>query len=98
MDSAVVGRVTPDGLIHTVAGNLAAGSVAPKPLLPVAVEIGGMPAVVQYAGGASGLVAGVMQVNAVVPAGVTSGSAVPVTIKVGTSSQAGVTLAVKRVM
>jgi uncharacterized protein (TIGR03437 family) len=73
-----------------------AGSVAPKPVLPVTVEIGGMPAVVQYAGGASGLVAGVMQVNAVVPAGVASGSAVPVTIEVGgISSQAGVTLAVK---
>ena len=51
---------------------------------------------VQYAGGASGLVAGVMQVNAVVPKGIASGSAVPVTIEVGgVSSQAGVTLAVK---
>jgi uncharacterized protein (TIGR03437 family) len=37
-----------------------------------------------------------MQVNAVVPTGVASGSAVPVTIKVGgVSSQAGVTVAIK---
>jgi uncharacterized protein (TIGR03437 family) len=76
-------------------GVLADGS-APKPVLPVTVEIGGTPATVQYAGGASGLVAGVMQVNAVVPTGIASGSAVPVTIKVGgVASQSGVTLAVK---
>jgi uncharacterized protein (TIGR03437 family) len=76
-------------------GVLASGT-APKPVLPVTVEIGGLPAVVQYAGGASGLVSGVIQVNAVVPKGITSGSAVPVTIKVGgVASQAGVTLAVK---
>jgi uncharacterized protein (TIGR03437 family) len=79
-------------------GVLADGT-APKPVLPVTFQIGGMPARLQYAGGASGLVAGVMQVNAVVPKGIVSGSAVPVTIKVGgvggVASQSGVTLAVK---
>jgi uncharacterized protein (TIGR03437 family) len=73
-----------------------ANGTAPKPVLPVTVEIGGMPAVVQYAGGASGLVSGVIQVNAVVPKGTSTGSAVPVTIMVGgAASQSGVTLAVK---
>lgn len=41
----------------------------PQPLLPVGVTIGGKSANVQYAGGAPGLVAGVMQINAQIPAG-----------------------------
>ena len=39
----------------------------PKPLLPVRVVIGGIPAEVRYAGAAPGLVSGVLQVNAQVP-------------------------------
>jgi len=51
---------------------------------------------VQYAGSAPGEVAGLLQVNAVVPRGVGPGSAVPVTVRVGEiASQAGVTIAVK---
>jgi uncharacterized protein (TIGR03437 family) len=66
----------------------------PQPLLPVTVNIGGIAAEVKYAGGASGLIAGLMQVNAVIPAGV-SGT-VPVTISVGgVSSQPGVTVSVR---
>jgi uncharacterized protein (TIGR03437 family) len=58
------------------------------------VTIGGVSATVQYAGGAQGIIAGVVQVNAVVPAGL-SGN-VPVVVTVGVnSSQAGVTIAVK---
>lgn len=45
-------------------GVIASGT-APKPVLPVSVPIGGKTAAVQYAGGAPGLVAGVMQVKAV---------------------------------
>lgn len=63
-----------------------ATSVFPMPLLPVSVRIGGIPAEVQYAGAAPTLVAGVLQVNAKVPAGVAPGSAAPVTITVGTAA------------
>jgi uncharacterized protein (TIGR03437 family) len=49
----------------------------------------------QYVGGAPGDVAGLLQVNVTVPAGVTPGSAVPVVIRVGNvTSQTGVTIAV----
>lgn len=41
----------------------------PKPTLPVSVTIDGIPAQVIYAGAAPGLVAGVLQIDAVVPAG-----------------------------
>jgi len=63
--------------------------------LPV-VTIGGAAATVQYAGPLPGGMLGVLQINAVVPAGVTISSAVPVTVDIGgTVSQVGVTLVVK---
>jgi uncharacterized protein (TIGR03437 family) len=66
------------------------------PLLPVTVKIGGIGANLQYSGSAPDEVAGVLQVNAVVPQGVGPGSAVPVTVSVGgIASQAGVTIGVK---
>jgi uncharacterized protein (TIGR03437 family) len=52
----------------------------PKPVLAISAEIDNQPAVVEYAGGAPGLVAGVLQVNVRIPAGVSSGAAIPVTI------------------
>jgi uncharacterized protein (TIGR03437 family) len=68
----------------------------PKPALPVTVEINGEIAEVTYAGGAPGEVAGMLQVNARIPADVPSGASVPVTITVGAAtSQAGVTVAIK---
>jgi uncharacterized protein (TIGR03437 family) len=68
----------------------------PKPTLPVTVQINGETAEVTYYGGAPGEVAGMLQVNARIPADVPTGAAVPVTITVGAAtSQAGVTLAVK---
>jgi uncharacterized protein (TIGR03437 family) len=61
----------------------------------VKVTIGGKTATVNFAGGAPGSVAGVIQVNAQIPSGITVGGAVPVVVQVGTSnSQPGVTLAV----
>ena len=49
----------------------------------------------QYAGGAPGEVAGVMQINVQIPSGITPGNAVPVVVQVGNAtSQAGVTIAV----
>jgi uncharacterized protein (TIGR03437 family) len=47
----------------------------PMPINPVTAFIGGIQAVVGYAGAAPGFVAGVMQINVQVPAGVPAGSA-----------------------
>ncbi len=67
----------------------------PKLTLPVLVQFGGIDAKVLYAGPAPGEVAGVIQINAKLPAGVASGD-VPVTVKIGgESSQPGVTVAVQ---
>jgi uncharacterized protein (TIGR03437 family) len=64
--------------------------------VPVAVTIGGFDAKVSYAGGVPASIAGLVQINAEVPAGVTPGSTVPMTVRVGSStSSAGVTIAVK---
>jgi xyloglucan-specific exo-beta-1,4-glucanase len=66
------------------------------PLLPVTVQIDGIDATVEFAGEAPGIVAGVLQVNAQIPAGAHPGPSVPVVIKVaGVASQPGVTVAVK---
>ena len=57
------------------------------------MTIGGVEAPVVYAGSAE---PGLFQVNAVVPEGVASGSAVPVTLQVGRfQAQTGVTMAVR---
>lgn len=67
----------------------------PRPVLPVSVIVGGQDARVFYAGAAPGF-AGLMQVNARVPANISPGAAVPLTLKVGSAtSQSGVTLAVQ---
>jgi len=84
------GQTSPAGVTGSVTG-----TSLKKPLLNVGVTIGGVPAVVQYAGSAPESIAGLLQVNAVVPQGIATG-AVPVTISVGgLVSQAGVTMAVK---
>ena len=73
-----------------------AGDALPKPLLPVSVRIDNLDAQVFYEGAAPTLVAGVLQVNCIVPANVRSGYAVPVVLTVGNvSSPSGVTLAIK---
>jgi uncharacterized protein (TIGR03437 family) len=83
------GETWPDG----VDGKLGAAPL-PVAILPVSVTIGGVQAVVQYAGGAYGQVAGVLQLIIEVPTGV-SGNAVPVVVHMGNAaSQAGVTIAV----
>jgi uncharacterized protein (TIGR03437 family) len=83
------GQTSPAG----VDGKLGAQPL-PAPVATVTVTIGGVPATVQYAGGAQGIIAGVVQVNAVVPAGLSGNVPVVVTVG-GNSSQAGVTIAVK---
>jgi uncharacterized protein (TIGR03437 family) len=62
----------------------------------VSVKIGNIDAKVVYSGGAPLAIAGLTQIDAEVPAGVTPGTAVPVVVQVGSAqSQAGVTMAVK---
>jgi uncharacterized protein (TIGR03437 family) len=73
------GQTTPG----SVDGKLAAGAVLPQPNLPVSATIGGLPAVVYYAGAAPGEVAGLMQVNLQIPRGIQSGGYVPVVLHVG---------------
>jgi len=87
------GQTSPAGVDGAINGSMLP---LPAPLLPVSVEIGGLPAVVDYAGGAPLEVAGLLQVNVTIPAGVATGVSVPVVIKVGTAtSQTGVTIAIK---
>jgi uncharacterized protein (TIGR03437 family) len=67
----------------------------PRTKLPVQVTVGGISATVSYAGGAPGLVAGVLQVNIKLPDDVTVGNSVPVVLTVGTAaSPATVTVAI----
>jgi uncharacterized protein (TIGR03437 family) len=58
------------------------------------VTIGGLPAQVLYAGAAPGSVAGLTQINVVVPQNVTPGAAVPFTVSFGPFTQK-VTIAVQ---
>jgi trimeric autotransporter adhesin len=68
----------------------------PRVVLPVSVTIGGAQAQVLYAGGAPGLVDGLIQINAVVPQGIASGPSVPLVVQIGDSqSQPGITMAVQ---
>lgn len=64
---------------------------------PVSVRIGGLEARVLYKGAAPNLIHGVAQINALIPASVTAGDAVPLEIMIGGAlSQPGITLAVRR--
>jgi uncharacterized protein (TIGR03437 family) len=77
-------------------GKLATSPPFPAPVLKVLVSIGGKQAIVGYAAAAPTQVAGLMQVNAQVPAGIAPGIAVPVTVQVGAAAaQTGVTIAVQ---
>ena len=62
----------------------------------VSVTIGGVDAPVLYAGAAPGLVEGAVQINAIVPAGVTPGAQIPVWFTAeGMRSQTGIWVAVQ---
>jgi len=97
------GQTDPPGLDGAFTEAPPAG-VLPLPVLqPITVTIGGKPASINYAGGAPGIVQGVMQVNAQIPSGLPVGNAaVVVTFAVPLpccaantlQSQAGVTVAV----
>jgi uncharacterized protein (TIGR03437 family) len=79
-------------------GLLVPGTLSPLPQVSPLPEvtIGGAAATVQYAGPLVGSILGLLQLNVTVPAGATTGTAVPLSISVGgVSSQAGVTLSIK---
>jgi len=85
------GQTNPPG----VDGKLAVEAL-PRTVAPVTVMIGGVQAEVAYAGVAPQSIAGFSQFNVIVPAAATSGSAVPLVVRVGTaSSPAGVTIAIQ---
>jgi len=86
------GETEPGG----IDGRLMPGNALARPKLPVTVRIGTVDAPLTYAGSAPGLVAGVFQVNARIPATAPLGDAVPITVTVGgIQSQAGVTLVIR---
>lgn len=82
-----------------ISGGATDGALAPGQgslvTQPVTATIGGVPAKVQYAGSAPGLVNGAIQVNLQVPSGLAPGPQ-PVVITIGTAAtQSGITVAVK---
>jgi hypothetical protein len=66
------GQTNPQG----VNGQVSSGANLKRPTAFVSAKIGGVPAIVDYAGSAPGLVSGVMQLNLRVPSGLPSGPAV----------------------
>ncbi len=90
--------LTGTGLYTPAGTDGALGPLASEPVtaLPVSVTIGGLPAVVTYQGAAPGLILGLTQVNAQVPANAGPGATVPVSVTVGTTGGRNtVTMAVK---
>jgi uncharacterized protein (TIGR03437 family) len=80
----------------SVDGGITGTKVLPKPVTSVTAWIGGLEADILYAGAAPDEVAGMLQVNARIPKGISTGPAVPVSLAIGAAtSQPGVTLAVK---
>ncbi len=85
------GQTNPPG----VDGQLA-GSDPSKLLAAITATLGGVDAPVQYYGSSSGLVAGVFQVNILIPLGAPKGTAIPIVLKVGGNpSPSGVTVAIQ---
>jgi uncharacterized protein (TIGR03437 family) len=85
------GQTSPAGRTGSVTG-----SSGGAPLLHVTVTVGGIEAPLQFAGAAPFAVAGLFQVNAVVPQGTPTGLAVPIVLSVGgVPSPSGVTIAVQ---
>jgi uncharacterized protein (TIGR03437 family) len=84
------GQTAPAG----IDGKLAGVTNLPYPLQPVNVRIGGLLATVDYFGAAPTLVAGVMQINVEVPAGLPADSAVPLVVQIGGVNSPAVSIAI----
>jgi uncharacterized protein (TIGR03437 family) len=95
--SVVTLYATGAGVLSPLApdGSIAGASALPQVTLPFGALIGNQPAQVLYAGGASGMVQGVLQVNLQVPASAAPGNAVPLQLEIGgQSSQPDITMSV----
>lgn len=98
----VVLYLTGEG-IYDLTPSPATGYIIPANLNPLpqvsplpAVTIGGQAATVQYAGPVAGGLLGLLQINAVVPTGSTTGNSVPVSVTIGVgTTQVGATIVVK---
>jgi uncharacterized protein (TIGR03437 family) len=78
-----------------IAGQVTPSTTIPRLFTQPTVTIGGQPAQIAYAGPAPGLLAGVLQINAVVPASAGSGN-VPVIVRFNTDgSQDNLTVAIQ---
>jgi uncharacterized protein (TIGR03118 family) len=84
------GLVSPPGVDGAITGRF-----LKVPVAAYSLTIGGQTAQVNYAGSAPGTVGGLMEIEAVIPAGAATGSAAVVLTVNGVQSQAGVTIAVK---
>jgi uncharacterized protein (TIGR03437 family) len=96
-DSVAVLWLTGEGITDPpgVDGRLAI-DILPKPVAPVSVEIGGLPAAIEYAGAAPTNMPGLMQINARLDRAVPPGDQVPVRVRIGSNwSQNSVTLVVR---
>jgi uncharacterized protein (TIGR03437 family) len=85
--------------LGVLTGTLALGDFVPaSPLLPVTgvvtAQVGGVDAVVDFAGGAPGILGGVYQVNVVIPEGMGPGT-YPVTLTVGGETSKPVNVVVR---
>ena len=98
----IVFYLTGEGIYDTAVA-ATTGYIVPVTLNPLVqlnplptVTIGGVAAAVSYAGVVPGGLLGLLQINAMVPAGSTTGAAVPVSITIGAgTTQAGATISVK---
>ena len=66
----------------------------PQPVLPVAVTVNSRPVQVEYAGGALGLVAGVMQVNILLPSDISATCCARVIVRIGSAESLPTTISV----
>jgi uncharacterized protein (TIGR03437 family) len=89
------GQTAPKGITGSVTKVSDVPPLTPSPVLAIAVLIGGQSAQFSFAGEAPGFVAGVMQLNGQIPAGLNAGTQ-PISVGIGGhSSQSGVTVWVK---
>jgi uncharacterized protein (TIGR03437 family) len=89
------GQTSPPGVTGKVTTVSSTPPLTPGPLLPVSVTIGGQAANWTFAGGAPGFVAGVMQLNVVIPTNINAGDQEILVTIGGNQSQRGVTVSVK---
>jgi trimeric autotransporter adhesin len=76
-------------------GTVVSSTPFPVPVSPIQVTIGGQTAAILYAGAAPGLVAGTIQINARIPAGIPTGNAVVILFTGAIGSSGNCTVAVQ---